>query len=80
MATIAEARRAKDDLKARLGRPAWLRGIGVASKVRDDFSVQVNVASESDAIRSTIPKSIGGVPVHVEVVGTISRRTSARSV
>lgn len=53
-------------LKERLGRPEWLRGIGLS---RD--SVEVRVKEITPEIKALIPDMIAGVPINIEAVGDI---------
>ena len=71
MATLEEATAAKATLRSNLGRPEWLRGVGIG---KDDtgYCIKVNVASITADVEASIPREIDGVPVHVEVVGDIS--------
>jgi hypothetical protein len=66
-ATLEEAQAAKEVLKAKiLGLPG-IRGIGIAL-LDDGFGVKLNLSGESSLIA---PAEIDGVPVIVEIVGTI---------
>lgn len=57
---------AKEELKSLIGRPPWLRGIGIG---QDDagYFIKVNV-SESNA---NLPSEVLGVRVKVDVVGDV---------
>ena len=70
MASMADVQQAKEALKARLGRPPWLRGVGIGGR-SGDYCLKVNVSSVTDEVRNSIPTTIGGVPVVVEAVGQI---------
>ncbi len=70
MASMADVQQAKEALKERLGRPSWLRGVGIGGRA-GDYCVKVNVASVTDEVRASIPSTIRGVPVIVEAVGQI---------
>lgn len=70
MNDLNQARKAKDSLREKLQRPAWLRGVGVGVDVRGSYCVKVLVEKMSDAV-SALPREVEGVPVEVEVVGDI---------
>ena len=70
MATRQEVQQAKQALKARLGHPSWLRGIGIGGRP-GDYLVKVNVSVVTDEVKSKVPRSENGVSVVVEAVGTI---------
>jgi hypothetical protein len=75
MASTEAAIKAKATLRAKLGRPAWLRGIGVG--LHDGSPcIQVNVAELSEEVRAAIPEEVEGVPVRVVAVGDISAGTA----
>jgi hypothetical protein len=67
-ATLAEAEAAKETLKARLFPLPELRGIGIAL-LDDGFGVKVNLSSWPEGL--IVPDEVDGVPVIVEIVGTI---------
>jgi hypothetical protein len=69
MATTAEdeAISAKALLRARLGRPPWLRGVGLVFE-DGQFFLRVNVASSAHGAAELIPRSVGGVRVVVAEV------------
>ena len=71
MVSLDQAQAAKETLKKRLGRPSWLRGIGISRNERGDYVVKVNVAVESADIRETVPRLVEGVEVQIDVVGDI---------
>lgn len=66
----SEVERAKAELKEQLGRPPWLRGIGIGGE-RGNYCLKVNVTSMTGEVREQIPAVVAGVPVIVEVVGAI---------
>ena len=67
-ATLDEAQTAKEILKARLLGLAELRGIGIAL-LDEGFGVKVNLSCEPAGV--IVPDDVDGVPVIVEIVGTI---------
>lgn len=75
--TLDQAKAAKAVLKAEIGQPLWLRGIGIAQKDQD-YIVKVNVADESGAIWAAtqmiqaVKDRLGGVEVEIDVVGDIT--------
>lgn len=70
--SIEQARAAKDKAKAALAHIPGVVGIGL-TKVGDDYALKVNLREKPPA-GATVPQSIAGVPVTVEVVGTIRKR------
>jgi hypothetical protein len=72
MATLADARRAKERLSSRIGRHPAVNGLGI-TRVDGGFAVKVNLRhAPGDAL--ALPKEIDGVRVHVDVVGPITKR------
>ena len=68
-ATLAEARAAKEKVRAALaGRPE-VAGIGIA-RHGDGYAVKVELATACAAV----PPEMSGVPVHAEIVGRIRKR------
>jgi hypothetical protein len=71
VATLDEARRAKDAVLGLLEHNDAVNGVGVAP-VEGGFAVKVNLStSPGDAV---LPASIEGVPVLWEVVGEVHKR------
>lgn len=68
---MERASAAKATLKAQLGRPEWLRGIGIAADPEGSLYVKVNVAVLTAEAQAAVPESIDGVPVRLEAVGDI---------
>jgi hypothetical protein len=73
MAAKTDTERAKLVLRAKLGRPSWLRGIGLGGEP-GDYCIKVNVAELTNEVRASLPKTVDGVPVQVEAVGTLRPR------
>ena len=71
MVTVEQAKTAKGLLRERLGRPAWLRGIGIGLLPEGSFFVQVNVEQATPDVLQAIPDKVQGVQVRVEAVGKI---------
>ncbi len=71
MATLDEARRAKDAVLSLLEHHGAVNGVGVAA-VEDGFAVKVNLSRPADGL--ALPTSIEGVPVVWEIVGEIRKR------
>lgn len=70
--TIDQARQAKDSAKSMLADVPGIVGLGL-TKVGEDYAVKVNLREElPDGV--SVPKQIAGVPVLIEVVGTIRKR------
>jgi len=69
--TFEQAARAKETLRSKIGRPDWLRGIGIGQDEQGYF-VKVNVKAVTPEIREQIPEHLGGVSIHLEAVGDIT--------
>lgn len=69
---LIQARKAQEDLALKIGRPLWLRGIGISLQDYKGFLLKVNVQEITDEVLKTVPTSVNGVPVCIEAVGTIS--------
>ena len=61
---------AKTHLRSSLGRPKWLRGIGVGL---DDtgYFVKINVNTITSEIRNAVPRQVNQVSVKLDAVGEI---------
>ena len=70
--SIDQARHAKESAKSVLAGVPGVVGVGL-TKIGDDYALKVNLREELPGGVS-IPKQIAGVPVSVEVVGTITKR------
>ena len=66
------ARAAKERAKVLFARLASVGGVGI-NRVPGGFGVKVNL-SEAAPPDADLPETIDGVPVTVEVVGTIRKR------
>lgn len=73
LATLDQARAAKDEAAARVGRLGIVVGVGIA-KVGDEYGVKVNLR-EAPPEGSEIPSFVGTVPILVEVVGPVKKRS-----
>jgi hypothetical protein len=71
--SLERARDAKESAKALLSTLPGLMGVGI-TKIGEDYALKVNLRQ---ALPSgvTVPERIGDVPVCVEVVGTIRKRS-----
>ena len=71
--TLEQARAAKESAKALLASLPGVVGLGI-TKIGEDYALKVNLRQ---ALPSgvTVPERIGDVPVCVEVVGTIRKRS-----
>ena len=67
-ATLAAAEAAKENLALLLEGLPGLRGIGIAV-LDDGFGVKVNLSREP--VDASVPNDVDGVPVIVDIVGTI---------
>jgi hypothetical protein len=74
IATLDQARAAKDEALKVFSRLASVAGIGI-TRVGDVYGVKVNLR-QAPAPGVTLPADVGGVPVKVDVVGTIGKRGS----
>jgi hypothetical protein len=69
---LEQARAAKPRVLAAFEQLATVVGVGV-TRVDGGYGVKVNLQA-SPADSGTLPSSVDGVPVRVEVVGTIHKR------
>jgi hypothetical protein len=69
--TLEQARAAKEPARAAVSRLATVVGVGV-TRVGNGYGVKVNL--ESVPAGAVLPTSVDGVPVRVEVVGTIRKQ------
>lgn len=78
-ATFEQASDAKTTVRARLGRPTWLRGVGIG---RDDDGhfVKINVDVVTPEVERAVPSEVSGVRVRVEAVGDISASMEGRQI
>ncbi|WP_437603650.1 hypothetical protein [Sorangium sp. So ce590] len=66
MSDVGSARRAKDELKAKIAGEPWCVGVGVEREDGVGFIVRVSVRSGgAAAARAAIPERIGGVLIKV---------------
>ena len=70
--TLDEARAAKPLVEQALAGLADVAGVGI-TRVGSGYGVKVNL-SQPPASPAAIPAEVAGVPVRVEVVGTIRKR------
>jgi hypothetical protein len=79
VATIEEARFAKQELKRQLFSrpdvPWWLVGVGIGG-VQPNYYVLVTVSDTSPEVQKWVPRSIQGVPVVADATGTQSLEMS----
>ena len=71
MITTDDALLAKEALKAQLGTPPWLRGIGIG-KQAGVYCVKVNVDTVTPTVLAALPSKVQEVPVFVEAVGDLT--------
>lgn len=74
--TIAKARAAKDVAKTQLAGVRGVVGIGL-TKIGRDYALKINLREAS--CEQSVPDRIAGVPVKVEVVGRIRKRSTRPS-
>jgi hypothetical protein len=72
-ADLEQARVAKERAKVLFARKASVVGVGISRVAGGGFGVKVNL-SEPLPPDADLPETIDGVPVRVEVVGTIRKR------
>ncbi len=72
VATLAEAREAKEKLSRQIANRRDVNGVGIA-RARRGYAVKVNLTEELPG--RELPSEVDGVPVRVEVVGAIRKRT-----
>ena len=70
-ATLEAARSAKDEAKRQLADKADVVGVGLTKAKKGGYAVKVNLRS---APAEPMPDNVQGVPLVVEVVGTIRKR------
>lgn len=70
-ATLGAARAAKDEAKRKLAGKADVVGVGLTKAKAGGYAVKVNVRNTPT---QPMPKDVQGVPLVVEVVGTIRKR------
>ena len=71
--TLEQARAAKETAKVLLATLPGVVGVGI-TKMGEDYALKVNVRAPLQAGVS-VPERIGDVPVCVEVVGRITKRS-----
>ena len=76
MISMEQASAAKAALRERIGRPEWLRGIGIGAGENGSLVIQVNVSEVTAEVQSQVPSEVNGVPVRIEAVGEIDRHGS----
>lgn len=72
--TLDQARAAKSKAIALLRDASAVVGVGIARR-NGGYCVKINV-SHAPAAAETVPETIDGVPVRVEVVGVLRKRAS----
>ena len=70
--TLEQARAAKPAALAAFERLADVLGIGI-TRIGDDYALKINLR-EAPSSTADLPSQIDGVPVRVEIVGTIRKR------
>jgi hypothetical protein len=71
MASLDEARAARDKVAARFADHPLLNGVGIA-RVPSGFGVKLNFARRPDGVR--LPDCVDGVPLEVDVIGEIKKQ------
>jgi hypothetical protein len=75
--TLSEARAAKEKLAKIVRGERAVNGIGIA-KIGRGYGVKLNLSGKTSTVKA-LPPAIDGVPVKVEHVGRISKRTRAKA-
>jgi hypothetical protein len=70
--TLEQARAAKDQARSAFAALAEVVGVGI-TRLDGGYALKVNLR-RSPAHGVALPKEVDGVPVQVEVVGSISKR------
>ncbi len=70
MAGIGEARAAKREIAALLRDNPVVNGVGLARR-GGEYAVKVNLVADDTELRRSLPGSIGGAAVLIEVVGPL---------
>jgi hypothetical protein len=68
-ATLAQAKAALAELKARLAGREGVTGVGIA-RAEGGYELKVNLAAPAE----DIPGDVGGIPVFTEVTGPLRKR------
>lgn len=72
--SLEQAYQAKQELKDRLARPIWLKGVGIGRDEAGGHVIEVRVEADTPTIRQAIPASVNGVPIRVTAVGEVHRQ------
>jgi hypothetical protein len=74
MATLDQARAAKDEAHAVFSKLGSVVGVGITRDAAGTgYAVKVNLSADPGC-NQALPERVQGVPVRVEVVGTITKR------
>ena len=71
-ASLEAARAAKGKAASAFRGVGEIVGVGLVS-IGDGYGIKVNLAKAPEKGLSSVPKQMNGVPVHFEVVGTITK-------
>ncbi|MBI2425189.1 MAG: hypothetical protein HYV27_20350 [Candidatus Hydrogenedentes bacterium] len=71
--SLEQARAAKPRVRDLLRGVPQLTGVGI-TRVGEGYAVKVNLSGPSDA-GAALPSEIDGVPIRVEIIGTVTKRT-----
>lgn len=72
--TIEQARAAKPDAYKKFARFGKIVGVGI-TKIGGSYALKVNLQTVKTGAK--LPTSVDGVPIQVEVVGTIVKRAAS---
>jgi hypothetical protein len=70
--SLEQARRAKERAREVVGTLAHVVGVGII-RIGNDYAVKINLAAPP-CTGFQIPATVDGVPIQVEIVGTITKR------
>lgn len=73
MADRDAARAARSQVSALVQGNDRVNGVGLRRRT-GSWVVKVNLVDEDRSLRRRLPREVGGVPVEIEVVGTITAR------
>jgi len=74
--TIEQARAAKPRALEVFGRLAQLNGVGI-TRIGDGYGLKINL-QEPPSADADLPANIGDVPVQIEIIGPIRKRTGKK--
>jgi hypothetical protein len=76
VATLSEARAAKEKLLRTVAKRREVNGVGI-TRAQRGYAIKLNLSE--DVPGNDLPSEVDGVPVRVEVVGSISKRAPVKA-